>query len=269
MSDDAGAIVRLRIVSDSLALPQGTARAEIRGGADSPRARAVDEGALTAERVGIFRLLAAEASPVKMPAPLEQTGTACLVFREVEKWRGSGRVGDQLEAWSPGAVTAASWVPRRDRQPYAFGDLLILELGHGEQSPWNQLWVLGAHARVDSAVGRFYNELGQSLDLADFHRRLDWAAWPLDHPYRARLVGSVLFGDGAPAESVQVEINGVPRSVTDAAGRFRLDDLPIGVRLIRITAPEGVASARIECSDESSDSLEISLPFKRRRIPFH
>jgi hypothetical protein len=103
--------------------------------------------------------------------------------------------------------------------------------------------------------------------VAKFRRRVEWAAWPLQHSFEGRAFGHV-FADSSdhPLAGARVALSGFDVGTTsDARGWFKLIGVPIGQHLLRVTGPCAAASSIVEISDEFSDTLEVRVPCKEPR----
>jgi len=254
LSLDAGVEFRLRVLPDSSFVRSARSSAEARVAAR----RARGDARLLYNLVGVFRLLRVDSDLV---AP-GTTPTANLLWRAVEVWKGSSiHSGETVVTREEGTFSPTAWTPYPERMPLHPGDLAALLLGRYGTTAGTWTFNKLNYSYVDSVGDLVFTPLAPASSLRATREWWLRQRWFHDHPYEARVEGTVLHPGGLRGALLRVATDSCT-AVTDGNGHFELVGVPIGLRMLRFSGPCGTASACIEASDEYADSLEITVPFR-------
>jgi hypothetical protein len=260
-SRDAGVDVAVRIIDDA----QGPT-------VPFPHARVVSKSqrrvgtsefetwAGGAEVIGVFDLQQiSEGDSTGMPPYRRRNIWLAFVAREV--WRGGSiRPGERVVVSVPGSRTDTTWSIDPRATPMRTGRPVVLFLDR--KNP-DEAWQFGwGYGLFDDSARLLFGFRLRGIPIERFHDAVNAATWHLDHPYEARVVGSVRLESGAaPGMRLDVSFGGDERVVkADTTGGFEIRGAPFGPGRLTIPGPGGRASARIEADDEMLDTLQVIVP---------
>ena len=254
-SSDAGVTFELSVVRPVPPLPDGLVLTSQRGGPH------IDvllyRLARNSQLVALGRVVARRADHPYRYARARVEPVSAVTFVLEEIWAGSGKVGDTLAVWLPGASTVAA-----DQRAVFFLGRFARDWG---REGW---WRLTEEGGFEVASGDRISGLGIDLRLHDFKERVLDAVRPTTDRFVGTILGRVVdAGTSAPIRSAVVEVRGTGKKArVDATGWFEIRRVPIGHQSIAIRAPgRGTIRAVIPVSDEGTDTLTLGLKRRVRR----
>ncbi len=254
-SSDAGVTFELSVVRPVPSLPDGLVLTSQRGGPH------IDvllyRLARNSQLVALGRVVARRADHPYRHAGAGVEPVSAVTFVLEEIWAGSGKVGDTLAVWLPGASTVAA-----DQRAVFFLGRFARDWG---REGW---WRLTEEGGFEVASGDRISGLGVDLRLHDFKERVLDAVRPTTDRFVGTILGRIVdAGTGAPIRSAVVEVRTSGKKArVDATGWFEIRRVPIGHQSIAIRAPgRSTIRAVIPVSDEGTDTLTLGLKRTARK----